>query len=109
MRIKIFTDDSNYLPREHKAACAVHTDLSVQTDTEKHSGWEEKQQIFDILQDNPTVMISAVPLDRAFCHAYLCAAWQTIKADDYQLHLPRISPLLPTKSYARELQLTTFA
>lgn len=66
IRIKIFTDDSNYLPREHKAARVVHTDLSVQTDTQKHSGWEEKQQIFDILQDNPTLMISAVSLDRGF-------------------------------------------
>lgn len=82
----------NYLFRERKGAHTAHSDLSVQTNAQNHSGWEERKQVFYILQDNLIGVISAVRINRGLLWS-LCSSFQLqgIALDDYKLCWPRIS------------------
>lgn len=57
--------DSNYLPRECKGACAVHSDLSIQTNAQKH-----------LLRGEAASFWHTTRLSR--CNHLCCAAWQRL-------------------------------
>lgn len=73
--------------------------------------WKEKQQVFDVLQGNLIVIISAVQLDRGFLWPlWFSTLLHTVLPGREldQLYLSRIFLLLPTKSCAGKLWLLVF-